>query len=110
MTRFQKQYSNRFAAVFSIFLCLFLSMALSAQVNTSKGVISGQVFTVDDEPAEAVAVKITGTVEKLTLTSETGFYIFKNLPAGTYHVDISVKGYKDGETTITANRIVLLSK
>ncbi len=101
MTRFQKQYSNRFAAVFSVFLCLFLSMALSAQVNTSKGVISGQVFTVDDEPAEAVAVKITGTVEKLTLTSETGFYIFKNLPAGTYHVDISVKGYKTIDTTVT---------
>ncbi|HEX6429148.1 MAG TPA: TonB-dependent receptor, partial [Niastella sp.] len=60
---------------------------------------SGQILTADNEPAESVAVQLTGT-DKVTLTSETGFYIFKNLPAGTYQVNVSVKGYKPLETTV----------
>lgn len=70
-------------------------------MNGPKGVISGQVITVDNEPAEGVAISLTGPVEKQTLTTETGYYLFKNLPAGTYKVDVTVKGYKPLETTVT---------
>ncbi|WP_205513866.1 TonB-dependent receptor [Longitalea arenae] len=80
-------------------LALLLSPALLAQTNLPKGIISGQITTADNEPAESVAVQLAGT-EKMTLTSETGFYIFKNLPAGTYHVNVTVKGYKSLETTV----------
>src|SRR5688500_111655 len=87
------------ASARGLFFFLFISLELSAQINNPKGVISGQIITVDNEPAEGVAVQLTGT-DKVTLTSETGFYIFKNLPAGTYQVNVSVKGYKPLETTV----------
>lgn len=100
MTSFSKQCSTRLSSVLSIFLCLFLSINVSAQVNGPKGVISGQIITVDNEPAEGVAVKVSGPVEKQSLTTETGYYLFKNLPAGSYKVDVTVKGYKPLDTTI----------
>lgn len=80
-------------------LCVIQSPKLAAQSNTPRGVISGQITTADNEPAESVAVQLAGT-EKMTLTTETGYYIFKNLPAGTYHVNVTVKGYKPLETTV----------
>jgi iron complex outermembrane recepter protein len=101
MTSFSKQCSTRLSSVLSFFLCLFLSINGSAQVNGPKGVISGQIITVDNEPAEGVAIKVTGPVEKQTLTTETGYYLFKNLPAGSYKVDVTVKGYKPLDTTVT---------
>jgi iron complex outermembrane recepter protein len=102
MTSFRKQCSTRLSSVLSIFLCLFLSINGSAQaINQPKGVISGQIITVDNEPAEGVAVMITGPVTKQSLTTETGYYLFKNLPAGSYKVDVTVKGYKPLDTTVT---------
>ncbi|HEY8896180.1 MAG TPA: TonB-dependent receptor [Niastella sp.] len=102
MTSFSKQCSTRLSCVLSIFLCLFLSINGSAQaINQPKGVISGQIITVDNEPAEGVAVMITGPVTKQSLTTETGYYLFKNLPAGSYKVDVTVKGYKPLDTTVT---------
>ncbi|HEY1199587.1 MAG TPA: hypothetical protein VGE79_01335, partial [Niastella sp.] len=67
MTSFSKQSSTRLSSVLSIFLCLFLSINVSAQINGPKGVISGQIITVDNEPAEGVAVKVSGPVEKQSL-------------------------------------------
>jgi iron complex outermembrane receptor protein len=102
MASFSKQCSTRLSSVLSIFLCLFLSINGSAQaINQPKGVISGQIITVDNEPAEGVVVMITGPVTKQSLTTETGYYLFKNLPAGSYKVDVTVKGYKPLDTTIT---------
>lgn len=95
-----KKCSTRLSSVLSIFLCLFLSINGSAQVNGPKGVISGQIITVDNEPAEGVAISLTGPVTKQTLTTETGYYLFKNLPAGSYKVDVTVKGYKPLDTTV----------
>jgi iron complex outermembrane receptor protein len=94
-----KQCRSLLFSVFPVFFCLLLSIKPAAQVNNPKGIISGQIITVDNEPAEGVAVQLTGT-DKTTLTSETGFYIFKNLPAGTYQVNVSVKGYKSLDTTV----------
>ncbi|WP_207515368.1 TonB-dependent receptor [Longitalea luteola] len=93
-----KLRSSLLVAVFAS-LCALLSPELLAQTNPPKGVISGQITTADNEPAESVAVQLAGT-DKMTLTSETGFYIFKNLPAGTYRVNVTVKGYKPLETTV----------
>ncbi|RFM26440.1 TonB-dependent receptor [Deminuibacter soli] len=75
------------------FFCLVLSVNLFAQLNTDKGIISGQIITADNQPAEGVIVRLIGT-DKATLTTENGFYMFKNLPAGTYQVDVSLMGYK----------------
>lgn len=93
-----KLRSSLQVAVCALF-CVLLSPELTAQINTPKGVISGQITTADGEPAESVAVQLAGT-EKMTLTSETGYYIFKNLPAGAYRVNVTVKGYKPLETTV----------
>lgn len=102
MTSFRKQCSTRLSSVLSIFLCLFISVnGLAQPINQPKGVISGQIITVDNEPAEGVAVMVTGPVTKQSLTTETGYYLFKNLPAGTYKIDITVKGYKPLDTTVT---------
>ena len=96
-----KLRSSLLASVCGLFFFLFISLELSAQINNPKGVISGQIITVDNEPAEGVAVQLTGTgTDKATLTSETGFYIFKNLPAGAYQVNVSVKGCKPLDTTV----------
>ncbi|OQP43197.1 ferrichrome-iron receptor [Niastella yeongjuensis] len=88
------------SAALQIFFCLMVSLSVQAQpINTNKGVISGQILTNDNEPAESVAVQLAGT-GKMTLTTESGFYIFKNLPPGTYHVNVTVNGFKPLEATV----------
>jgi len=100
MNCLNKQCRRLLSAALQTFFCLMVTLSVNAQqINTSKGVISGQILTNDNEPAESVAVQLAGT-DKMTLTTESGFYIFKNLPAGTYHVNVTVKGYKPLEATV----------
>ena len=100
MNCLNKRCRRLLSAALQTFFCLMVTLSMHAQqINTSKGVISGQIITSDNEPAESVAVQLAGT-DKMTLTTESGFYIFKNLPAGTYHVNVTVKGFKPLEATV----------
>ena len=69
----------------------FLSIAREDE-NPDKGQITGQVTTADNKAAEGVTVRLKGTT-KVSITTETGFYSFKNLAAGTYEVEVSLVGH-----------------
>jgi iron complex outermembrane recepter protein len=99
MMRSTKPYSRLLLAVTGLLICLVFAHPLLAQVSNQKGVISGQVVTADGLAAEGVTVRLTGT-ERATLTTESGFYIFKNLPAATYQVVVSLVGYQSLEKTV----------
>ncbi|MBN9299465.1 MAG: TonB-dependent receptor [Filimonas sp.] len=84
----------------TFFLCVLFSTVLYAQGEINKGVISGQIITADNAPAEGVVVKLNGS-DKTTISSENGFYIFKNLPEGKYTVEVSLVGHKTISKVIT---------
>jgi iron complex outermembrane receptor protein len=65
-----------------------------------KGLITGQVTTADNKVAEGVTVRLKGTT-KVSMTTETGFYSFKNLPAGTYEIEVSLVGHTPLSKTVT---------
>lgn len=80
-------------SVLGSLLLLLMLLPGFAQVNTIKGIISGQVITTDNQPAAGVLVRLTGT-GKVTETNDNGFYMFKNLPGGAYQVEVYLMGHK----------------
>ncbi|MBN9385172.1 MAG: TonB-dependent receptor [Chitinophagaceae bacterium] len=92
-------YRSFLPSVLSTLFFLFATTGISAQWNTGKGVISGQIITADNVPAEGVTVRLTGT-DRVSLSSENGFFIFKDLPAGTYRIEVSLVGYKPLDKTV----------
>jgi len=64
-----------------------------------KGIISGQVFTTDHQPAASVTIYLKGT-QKLTTTNEEGYFRFKNVKEGRYTLEISMVGLKNQERSV----------
>ncbi len=83
-----------------LFTTSFINNTFAQSDPTQKAAISGMVVTADNLPAEGVAVQLMGT-DKSTVTSESGFYIFKNLPAGTYSVEVSLVGHASKSLNVT---------
>ena len=61
--------------------------------ETPAGIISGQVKTVDNQPAAFVTVYLKEN-NKTTQTDENGYFSLKNLKEGTYTLEISMVGLK----------------
>jgi carboxypeptidase family protein len=77
----------------------FLCAALLAQ--TSGPSLSGQVKDQSGLPIPAVTVTVTGPggAALVAQTNEEGRYVFRNLPAGTYTVQVELKGFATFEKT-----------
>lgn len=90
----------------SVAMLLFFSVCISflyaregENDNPEKGMITGQITTADNKVADGVTVRLKGTA-KVTMTNETGFYSFKNLPAGTYEVEVTLVGHEPVTKTV----------
>jgi iron complex outermembrane receptor protein len=86
-------------------MVVFLSFSTSFlyardEDNEEKGTITGQVTTTDNKVAEGVTVRLKGT-KRVSITTETGFYSFKHLPAGTYEVEVFLVGHTPVSKTVT---------
>lgn len=83
-------------------------VSFRADAQALYGSIVGNVTDPQGAVLPGVSVKITNTGTRLTLetvTDETGSYIFRNLPTGTYDMTLSVKGFKEmrqSEIIVTA--------
>ncbi|HZU09718.1 MAG TPA: carboxypeptidase regulatory-like domain-containing protein [Pseudacidobacterium sp.] len=83
-----------FVAVVIAAAACFLSVSASAQ--TSFGRISGTVSAPDGSvvPGAQVIVKNTETqLTRQTTTDQQGFYVFTELPIGTYSVEVNQTGF-----------------
>ena len=84
-----------------LILALLLAVGLTAlrvDAQVLYGSIVGNVTDPQGAVLPGVSVKITNTGTGLTLettTDETGSYVFRNLPPGTYDMTLSAKGFKE---------------
>ncbi len=81
-------------------LCLFLYTLLSFAGDEYNGRIRGKIVTSDGKPAAWVTVKIRNT-GIATVTDEDGIFLFQNLKAGSYALEVSYTGLQSREKTIT---------
>lgn len=86
------------AAVLFVALLAVGLTPLRADAQALYGSIVGNVTDPQGSVLPGVSVKITNTGTGLTLettTDDTGSYIFRNLPTGTYDMSLSAKGFKE---------------
>ncbi|SEW36772.1 TonB-dependent receptor [Chitinophaga arvensicola] len=84
-----------------LLLCILLPGAwLYAQDKTN---ITGQVTTSDGQPAPAVKVVIKNSHRNAT-TNESGNFIFRNVEAGHYELEISLSGYQPVTQEVTVEK------
>ena len=81
-----------------LLLCSLNSNLLHAKENGLD--LTGTILTSDKGPAAGVSVVIR-ELSKGTTTNESGDFIFHNIPAGTYHLDISLVGFEKQSQTLT---------
>ncbi|MFT3702711.1 MAG: TonB-dependent siderophore receptor [Agriterribacter sp.] len=79
-----------------LFISLVLFSAYNVFASDDYGTIHGKVITSDDHPAASVTVQLKG-IKKITVTNDKGEFVFKNVTAGIYEVQLSSIGY----TTLT---------
>ncbi|WP_400071567.1 TonB-dependent receptor domain-containing protein [Zobellia russellii] len=77
------------------FICFLITGLAYAQNNTIAGTISDNSETVPFANIYLKGTKIG------TSTLEDGSYVLKNIPAGTYKLQVSVLGYQDFSTKVT---------
>lgn len=74
---------------------MLVSLVTQAQTATLKGKV-----TAENKPVEFATVFLKGTQIGVT-TDTTGKFTIKNIPAGTYKVNVTAIGYDKAEKTIT---------
>src|SRR5688572_10915767 len=93
----------------SLFSLLMISSLISFARNTTDGggAIQGKVTTSDGSPAAHVTVILKETAKGVS-TNESGEFIFKNVPNGTYQLEISLIGFETVSKTVevTDNKTV----
>ena len=77
------------------FICFLITGLAYAQNNTIAGTISDNSETVPFANIYLKGTKIG------TSTLEDGSYVLKNIPAGTYKLQVSILGYQDFSTKVT---------
>ncbi|BAV07140.1 iron complex outermembrane recepter protein [Filimonas lacunae] len=104
MTQLLRNSLRAFAIVLLVF-CSFLHVFAREgdNENPEKGMITGQITTADNKVAEGVVVRLKST-GKVTTTNENGFYSFKNLPAGSYEIEVTLIGHEPVTKTITLDK------
>ncbi|MFX1703644.1 TonB-dependent receptor [Chitinophaga sp. CC14] len=84
-----------------LMLCILLQGSwLYAQ---EKANITGQVTTSDGQPAPAVTITLKNSHRSAT-TNESGNFIFRNMEAGHYQLEISLTGYQAVVQEVTVEK------
>ncbi|MCC9070390.1 TonB-dependent receptor [Flavobacterium sp. F-65] len=83
--------NNVLAKVFLVFLALFLCSE-TAFSQSHLGTITGKVILKDGNSVQGARVKIS-ELNKITTTDSDGKYELKNIPFGSYVVDVLMNGY-----------------
>lgn len=81
----------RYISPFCVFL--FLSLAVSAQKSTARFTLSGKIITENNEPLAGASIYISD-LKKGTIADSHGNYLLKNIPTGTYLVEVKFIGFK----------------
>ncbi|MEO6176405.1 MAG: TonB-dependent siderophore receptor [Flavobacterium circumlabens] len=87
--------------VLSILLLLFGSFTAFSQSNT--GTISGKVNVKDGNSVQGSKVKI-GELNKTAITDADGSYELKNIPFGTYIVEVVMNGYDSSPASVVIDQ------
>ena len=111
MPSLRPNWAGRCLAIAS--LCLFTSTFVLAQ--STGGRVLGRVA--DPTGAVLARVKVTATneatgVSRNTQTSESGDYVFPELPVGTYSVSFDLTGFKNivrKAVTLDVNQVITLN-
>lgn len=84
---------------FTLLTLLFLTQPLVwAQVSTA--VLTGKVTGEDQQPLSSASIMVEGT-RYGTSSDESGNFIIKEIPAGTYRVSVSMVGYGTQSRSLT---------
>jgi len=95
---------NRFIIkIFTLLLCVCISLFAKAGIEAETGSIKGVIITNDNKPAAMVTVSLKGT-KKITLTTEDGSYIMRNVQPGTYELEVSLVGYQTIRQSVTVEK------
>lgn len=81
-------------------LVLIIALFNSVKAGETGSDVSGTIITSDKAPASGVSITIR-ELKKGTITNESGEFIFHNIPAGTWHLDISLVGFEKTTETVT---------
>jgi len=94
---------NHFIKATLLLLFLFLNGAslLAKDLEEKPTTITGIVVASDGQPAPGVSVFIK-ELSKGALTNASGEFIFKNIPAGKYHLEASMVGFEKSTLSVTA--------
>src|SRR5690606_4614966 len=84
---------NIFKSILSLCVLLFLSFSTTAQKNSSPLTLSGTITTEKNEPLGSASIYISD-LKKGTIADSHGHYELKNIPFGTYLVEVKFMGYK----------------
>jgi iron complex outermembrane receptor protein len=85
-----------------VLLLITLSFAASIFAQQNNGSIKGTVMTSDNKPAASVTIFITG-LKKSLVSDDDGQFIFRNIPAGNYTIEVSLVGYETLRETVKVN-------
>lgn len=78
---------------------IFLSVHVLANDPEGNGIIKGKISTADGQPAAFVTVQFKG-LKRTAVTDEEGVFVVRNLPAGSYELEISLTGYETQTQTV----------
>ncbi|MEO5889291.1 MAG: TonB-dependent receptor [Ferruginibacter sp.] len=100
ITNINNRQNDQTTLIFSFFL---FSITVSANNDDGIGTIKGKVTTSDNQPAATVTVSIKDTRRNF-LTAEDGSFIFKNMAAGNYEMQVSMVGYETTTQHVTVEQ------
>ena len=101
-TTFKTLKNNVLTKVFLAFLIVFLCSETAFSQSTL-GTISGKAILKDGNPLQGATVKIS-ELNKTTTTDSDGTYLLKNIPFGTYLVEIKLNGYESTPASILVDQ------
>ncbi len=101
-TIFKTLKNNVLCQVFTAFLILFF-YSETAFSQSTVGSISGKALVKDGNYLQGATVKIS-ELNKTTTTDSDGTYQLKNIPFGTYLVEIKLNGYESSPASVIVDQ------
>ncbi|URM35990.1 TonB-dependent receptor [Flavobacterium anhuiense] len=101
-TFFKTLKDNILCQVFVAFLIIFIGSEKAFSQSTV-GTISGKAVVKDGNYLQGATVKIS-ELNKTTTTDSDGIYQFKNIPFGTYLVEIKLNGYESSPASVIVDQ------
>ena len=101
-TIFKTLKNNVLCQVFTAFLILFFCSETAFSQSTV-GTIFGKAVLKDGNSLQGATVKIS-ELNKTTTTNSDGTYQLKNIPFGTYFVEIKLNGYESSPASVIVDQ------